>query len=259
MAFVQGHPTPAEQASLARRAQAGDIEARNEMVERNLGLIYRVVARLPDTLELPREDAEQMGVFGLIRAIEKFDPERSAFGTYATQWIRQAIQRERDNVGRSVRIPSHRHVEHRRMLRIEGEFRAEHDRDPTSVELAARFGAPRHLVERLRLDALDPKSLDAPVGDHGFALGDVLPDVAPSVHDAVINAERTSRVTAAVDRLPDPQRALIRRRYGFDGEPQTVVASAAASGISADAAHRQLSLARAALAVELVDLATPTN
>ena len=210
--------TQGEEVDLSRRAMAGEEEARRRLIEKNLRLAVSVAKRYRG-MGLPFEDLIQEGNIGLMKAVEKFDPERGfRFSTYATWWIRQAVQRAVVDKGRAVRIPVHMSERVRKVGRATGELSSEHGREPTEDEVAARLGWD---VEEVR-DALrattNVTSLSKPVGPDGEAeLEELVEDERVlDTPEAVIREIEASGLQRAVDSLPARARHVLVRRYGLD-------------------------------------------
>ena len=200
--------------ALALRVRAGDAEARRQMIEANLRLVV-TVARGYVGRGVPLLDLIEEGNLGLIRAVEKFEPERRLrFSTYAMWWIRQAVQHALMHQGRTVRVPVHVLREFAQVLRARRQFTAQRGRTPTVEELAASVGKPAPEVAELFCVTERISSLDAPVSDNDDrALIDhlVIDAGAPLLDDGP-----ASRLGAWIAQLPERQRFVLERRYGLN-------------------------------------------
>ena len=193
------------------------------MINSNLRLVVSNARRYQGH-GLSLSDLIQEGVVGLIRASEKFDWRRGfKFSTYATLWIRQAIQRALSNTSKTIRIPVHVEQRQRKLARIEREMTTELGHEPADEELAAAAEMELADVIRLREAAQAVTSLDQPVGDEdGAALGELLPSEQPEPSDELAESERADVVAEALDELPTREREVIELRYGLaEGEEKT--------------------------------------
>ncbi|QEC49006.1 sigma-70 family RNA polymerase sigma factor [Baekduia soli] len=217
---IHRHPllTAAEEIALAKRIEQGDDAAKERMITANLALVVSIAKRYP-TDGLTLLDLIQEGIFGLIRAAEKFDWRRGfKFSTYATYWIRQAIQRGMENKERTIRIPTNVLQRERRLRRADKELSAELGRAPTDEELAARAQLSVGDVEALRDMARTVTSLDRPVGEGGdAAFGDLLPSDAAPLEEEVHVSLREGAVRRALHELSDREREVVILRYGLGG------------------------------------------
>ncbi|MDQ3892897.1 MAG: RNA polymerase sigma factor RpoD/SigA, partial [Actinomycetota bacterium] len=161
--------THEEEIDLSKRAKQGDTRARKRLIEKNLRLVVSVAKRYRG-YGLPFEDLIQEGNIGLMKAVEKFDPDRGfRFSTYATWWIRQAVQRAVADKGRTIRVPVHMTEKIRKVSRAMSELAVEFEREPSEEEVARRLGWDSQEV-RLTLSAMpDATSLDQPVSSEDTA------------------------------------------------------------------------------------------
>ncbi len=222
---VRKHPllTAAEEIELAKRIENGDEAAKERMITSNLALVVSIAKRYP-TDGMTLLDLIQEGIFGLIRAAEKFDWRRGfKFSTYATYWIRQAIQRGMENKERTIRIPTNVLQRERRLQRAERELAAELGRAATDEEVAQRAELKLGDVEALRNMARTVTSLDRPVGESGEAsFGELLPSDAPDPEEEVVVSLREAAVRRALRELDDREREVVQLRYGLNGDQQPI-------------------------------------
>ena len=236
---VRRHPllTADEEVELAKRIENGDEAAKERMITSNLALVVSIAKRYP-TDGMTLLDLIQEGIFGLVRAAEKFDWRKGyKFSTYATFWIRQAIQRGIENRARTIRIPSHVGIRQRKIAQAERELKAELGRDPTEAEVAQATGLKPAHIEEAREAMRTVVSLDRPIGgaDEETPFGALLPAEGEGPDEEVAVSLDREAVRRAVAQLPDRQREVVRLRYGIDGsEPQRLSETGRALGISAE-------------------------
>ena len=228
--------TAQEEIDLSKRIEAGDLEAKERMINSNLRLVVSIAKKYQGQ-ELSLLDLIQEGIFGLIRAAEKFDHRKGfKFSTYATFWIRQAIQRGLANKARTIRIPVHIGQRERKIVRASRELSAKLGRDPTDEEIAAEAELPIEQVEEVREAARTVTSLDRPVGEEGeTALGDLLESGAPPTHEEVEVSLVEETLRRTIEDLPSPERDVVKLRYGINGDdPQPLRETGRRLGLSAE-------------------------
>jgi RNA polymerase primary sigma factor len=213
--------THEEEIELSRRTRAGDGRARKRLTEKNLKLVVSVVKRFRGC-GLPFEDLIQEGNIGLIKAVEKFDPERGyRFSTYATWWILQAVQRAVVDKGRTIRVPVHMAEKARKTGRAFSELSVEYGRKPTEEEIAERLGWDVGEVRAVLGATTDVISLNKALGSGEGAseLGDLIEDVNVSENpdDVVIRKTEATELRTVIEQLPERARHVLVRRYGLDG------------------------------------------
>ncbi len=220
--------THEEEIDLSKRAKQADSRARKRLIEKNLRLVVSVAKRYRG-YGLPFEDLIQEGNIGLMKAVEKFDPDRGfRFSTYATWWIRQAVQRAVADKGRTIRVPVHMGDKIRKMARMYNELLAELEREPTDEEVAGGLGWTVEDVRDVKGAMPDATSLNQPLSSEEGAseLGDFVEDErASDTPGEVMREMETVGLQEAVDRLPERHRYVLVRRYGLDDRDVATLAT----------------------------------
>jgi RNA polymerase primary sigma factor len=220
--------THQEEIDLSKRVKRGDKAARKRLIEKNLKLVVSI-AKKSRGRGLSFEDLIQEGNIGLMKAVEKFDPDRGfRFSTHATWWIRQAIHRAVDDTGRTIRVPVHIGGKIRKMARTYNELSAEMQRAPSDEMVAERLGWSVEDIRKVK-DAMPDAttSLNQPLtSEEGSSeLGELVEDEHSSdTPGTVMSGMETSQLGEAIDRLPERYRYVLVRRYGLDDKDPATLA-----------------------------------
>ncbi len=220
------HPllTAAEEVELSKRIERGDMAAKRQMIECNLRLVVSIAKNYRNQ-GLPFLDLIQEGMFGLIRAVEKFEWRRGLkFSTYATWWIRQAVARAIADKARTIRVPVHVVERMQKMQRAERYLFTSLGREPTLEEIAEEAGLPLQQAMEVRATARASTSLDQPIGEQDDAVfGDLVAGDDPLPDEETERRLQKEALDRALESLPERDRRVLELRYGLRGEePHTL-------------------------------------
>jgi len=214
----------AEERELAIATERGDLAAKERLINSNLRLVVSN-ARKYQNQGLPLLDLIQEGILGLIRASEKFDYRKGyKFSTYATFWIRQALQRALETKARTIRLPSDVAQHERRVARVERELAARSSEEADEADVMREANLTPRQLERVRAAARIVASLERPVGEDGDAsLGDLIAADQQGPDEEVEINLRSETVRQAVEELPALEREVVQLRFGIDGDDPAAV------------------------------------
>ena len=212
--------TPQQEVALARRIRNGDREARDLMIKANLRLVVKIAHDYKD-FGLPVLDLISEGNIGLIKAVERFDPEKGGkLSTYAAWWIKQSIKRALANQSKTIRLPVHLVDKISRMRKTAMLLTEELGREPTDEELAEVLELPVNKVSHLKSVSVRPTSLNAPVGEDGDSteFGEIVGDEnAPTPYENLREKSLRLDLKDMINELDEREARIIKLRFGLDG------------------------------------------
>src|SRR5213082_1985320 len=214
--------TPEQEIELAAKIKKGDREARALMIRSNLRLVVKIAHDYAN-LGLPLLDLISEGNIGLMKAVERFDPAKGGkLSTYAAWWIKQSIKRALANQSKTIRLPVHMVDKISKMNRTARLLQEELGREPTDEELAEEMGIPPEKVGWMRMAAVRPASLDAPIGDDETgSFGELVPDEqAHSPRERFEEKALCRLLRQVVKKLAPREAEILTARYGLDGGRQ---------------------------------------
>ena len=217
--------TPQEEIELAERIKKGDKEARSHMIQANLRLVVKIAQDYAN-YGLPLLDLISEGNIGLMKAVERFDPNKGGkLSTYAAWWIKQSIKRALANQSKTIRLPVHMVDKISKMRRVAMVLSEELGRDPSDDELSEEIGIDRGKLAQLKAASLRPASLDAPISDDdntefGEIVGD---DSAQTPFELLSHKNMHGQLDGLLEVLDDRERKIIDARFGLNGQkPKTL-------------------------------------
>lgn len=217
--------TPEEEQEMFKKMAAGDPDARQEIIERNLKLVVTVAKKYKGWSGLSFTDLIQEGSFGLMAAVDRFDYTRGfKFSTYAVYWIKQAITKAMVNKGRAIRLPAHIVDKISKVKKAERALTLELGEEPTDAAIAARLQITEQEVKDVKDMNLVALSLDTPVGDDGDdCVMDFIEDTKTEHPDHIIDSlDLKEQLYKVMDSLDPREKTVLIKRYGLEGEPMTL-------------------------------------
>lgn len=212
--------TAKEEVELAGRIQKGDKAARDRMISANLRLVVKI-AHDYNNFGLPLLDLISEGNIGLIKAVERFDPNKGGkLSTYAAWWIKQSIKRALANQSKTIRLPVHLVDKIAKIRKVTAQLADELDREPSDEEIGYVIGMPVNKVAHLKSVSVRPSSLDAPVGEDGdTSFGELVGDENQTTPLEDLQEKSTNENIRSVLGLLDEREAeIIQLRFGLDGD-----------------------------------------
>lgn len=212
--------TPKQEVELAARYRNGDESAKEKMVVANLRLVVKI-ARDYENLGLPILDLISEGNIGLIKAVERFDPDKGGkLSTYGSWWIKQSIKRALANQSKTIRLPVHLVDKISKMRRVISELHEKLGREATDEEIASIIKIPVHKVSHWKNVSLNPASLDAPIGnDEQNSFSEVVEDeTANTPYQELEEKTVAHMIRSLLSRLPERENFILTYRYGLDGD-----------------------------------------
>ena len=227
--------TPEEELALARKIQRGDKKARERMITANLRLVVKI-ARDYEGLGLPLLDLINEGNIGLMKGVERFNPDKGAkLSTYASLWIKQAIRRALSNQSKTIRLPVHVVDRLAHIRKSEVRLRETLDREPTDEEVADDLGLDARRIRRYREASRAPVSLDSPVSsDNTTAISEIVADAnAAAPFDGLVTDTDNALVKEVLATLDARESRILAMRFGLDnGRPKTLEQVGARLGVT---------------------------
>jgi len=211
--------TPQEEIQLAARIKRGDKKAREQMIKANLRLVVKI-ARDYEGIGLPLLDLISEGNIGLMKAVERFDPKKGGkLSTYGSWWIKQSIKRALANQSKTIRLPVHLVDKISKMRRVSMKLQEQFGREPTDEELAVELEMTPTRVRQMRLAAIRPASLDAPIGDdESNNFSEVVEDEnAPTPYEDLEDKTVFVMLRDMVKHLDAREATILQFRFGLDG------------------------------------------
>jgi RNA polymerase primary sigma factor len=211
--------TPQEEIELAARIKKGDKKAREQMIKANLRLVVKI-ARDYEGIGLPLLDLISEGNIGLMKAVGRFDPKKGGkLSTYGSWWIKQSIKRALANQSKTIRLPVHLVDKISKMRRISMQLQEELGREATDEELADELGVTATRVRQMRLAAIRPASLDAPISsEESNSFSEVVEDEnATTPYEDLEDKTVTVMLRDMVRHLDTREATILRYRFGLDG------------------------------------------